>query len=97
MRICDFKPKLEAFLLEMMCEWFPDKKFLKSLGNALIRANINKYDTFLEMFADEQGNIDVEGLVNSIEETIEIDLQQLSPLLPNRVLVITKEDLQKLL
>ena len=92
----DLKPKLQAFLHQMMSEWFPDKNVLRGLGNALIDANVNKYDNILDMFADENGEIDVEGIIKNMDDTIEIDLQSLSPILPNRILLITKNDLWKL-
>lgn len=92
----DLKPKLQAFLHQMMSEWLPDKSFLRGLGNALIDANINKYDNIIDMFADENGEIDVEGIIKNMDDTIEIDLQQLSPILPNRILLITKNDLWRL-
>lgn len=97
----DLKPILKDFLGKMMNEWFDDKPLWKSLGNSLINANINKYDNVLDMFADENGNIDVEGILNNIgntmEESYKIDLQQFSPLLPNRILLISKEDINNLL
>lgn len=92
----DLKPKLQAFLHQMMSEWFPDKNVLRGFGNALIDANVNKYDNILDMFADESGEIDVEGIIKNMDDTIEIDLQSLSPILPNRILLITKNDLWQL-
>lgn len=92
----DLKPKLQAFLRQMMSEWFADKSFLKGLGIALVDANVNKYDSILDMFADENGEIDVEGIIKNMDDRIEIDLQRLSPILPNRILLITKSDLWKL-
>jgi hypothetical protein len=89
----DLKPKLQAFLHQMMSEWFPDKNVLRGLGNALIDANVNKYDSILDMFADENGEIDVEGIIKNMDDKIEIDLQSLSPILPSRILLITKSDL----
>lgn len=93
----DLKPKIQAFLHQMMSEWFPDKNVLRGLGNALIDANVNKYDNILDMFADEKGEIDVEGIIKNMDDTIEIDLQSLSPILPNRILLITKNDLMRML
>lgn len=97
----DLKPILKDFLGKMMNEWFDDKPLWKSLGNSLINANINKYDNVLDMFANENGDIDVEGILNNIgnamEESYKIDLQQFSPLLPNRILLISKEDINNLL
>lgn len=92
----DLKPKLQAFLRQMMSEWFADKSFLKGLGIALVDANVNKYDSILDMFADENGEIDVEGIIKNMDDRIEIDLQSLSPILPNRILLITKSDLWQL-
>ena len=46
--------------------WFPDKPFIKGLGLSLIDANINKYDTLLELFEDEKGNIDVKGIIENM-------------------------------
>ncbi|MEE1226332.1 MAG: hypothetical protein UHM08_04415 [Bacteroidales bacterium] len=93
----DLKPKIQAFLHQMMSEWFPDKNVLRGLGNALIDANVNKYDNILDMFADEKGEIDVEDIIKNMDDTIEIDLQSLSPILPNRILLITKNDLMRML
>lgn len=97
----ELKPILKDFLTGMMNDWFSDKPIWKTLGNSLITANINKYDNVLDMFADEHGNIDVEGIINNIgdamEDSFKIDLQEFSPLLPNRILLISKQDIKNLL
>ena len=57
-------------------------------------------DGLIEMFVDEKGEIDVYGIIenigDSLNEPFKIDLRQYSPLLPNRTLLITKEDLNEL-
>lgn len=97
----ELKPILKDFLTNMMNDWFSDKPIWKTLGNSLINANINKYDNVLDMFADEHGDIDVEGIINNIgdamEDSFKIDLQEFSPLLPNRILLISKQDIKNLL
>lgn len=97
----ELKPILKDFLTNMMNDWFGDKPLWKTLGNSLINANINKYDNILDMFADENGNIDIENILNNIgnsmEESYKIDLQEISPLLPNRILLISKDDIKNLL
>lgn len=97
----DLKPIIMDFFTNMMNEWFADKPLWKSLGNAFINANINKYDNIIDMFADEHGYIDIEGILDSIgdtmEESFQIDLENYSPLLPKRVLLITKEDIKNLI
>lgn len=78
-----------------MAEWFNDKPFIKGLGISIIDANINKMDNLIELFENENGDIDVHGIINNlsdINEPIKIDLTTISPLLPSRVLLITKED-----
>lgn len=95
------KPIIAYFLKKMMGEWFSDKPIWRVLGLSLIDANINKYDNIIDMFADENDNIDVEGVLNNltsaIEDSFKIDLQQFSPLLPNRILLISKDDIKSLL
>ena len=97
----ELKPILKDFLTNMMNDWFSDKPIWKTLGNTLITANINKYDSILDMFADAHGDIDAEGILNNIgdamEDSFKIDLQEYSPLLPNRILLISKEDIKNLL
>ena len=97
----DLKPVLKSFLTKMMNEWFDDKPLLRTLGNSLIEANINKYDNILDMFANEHGDIDIEGILNNIgdamEDSFKIDLQEYSPLLPSRILLISKSDIKNLI
>ena len=79
----------------MMSQWFNDKPFIKGLGISIIDANINKMDNLIELFENENGDIDVHGVINNISdinEPIKIDLTTISPLLPSRVLLITKDD-----
>ena len=95
------KPIIQDFLHKMCEAWFTDKPLWRTLGVSLIDANINKYDNVLDMFADENGEIDVNGILNSVGDTMEnayqIDLSQFSPILPNRILLISKEDITQLL
>ena len=97
----ELKPILKDFLTDMVNEWFPDKPLFKALGNSLITANINKYDNLMDLFSDENGDIDIEEILNNITETMEesymIDLQKYSSFLPSRILLISKEDIKKLM
>lgn len=94
------KPILADFLKKMVNAWFPDKPLVKGLGISLVDANINKYDSFIDMFANENGDIDIENLKKNIGETIaepfKIDLTTISPILPNRILLISKDDIDEL-
>lgn len=91
----DFKKATSDFLKRMMSQWFNDHPFIKGLGISIIDANINKMDNLIELFENENGDIDVHGVINNISdinEPIKIDLTTISPLLPSRVLLITKDD-----
>lgn len=94
------KPILKDFIHYMMDSWFEGLPLWKALGYSFVEANINKYDAVLEMFSNEEGDIDVDGIIKKVSETMvshyQIDLQQFSPLLPNRILLITKEDINSL-
>lgn len=91
----ELKPILKDFLKDMMTEWFDDNPILKVLGMSIIEANINKYDNVLDMFADENGDINTDALIENLKSTmvepIKIDL----PIL-HRILLITKTDLIRL-
>lgn len=96
----EFKKRASEFLKNMMCCWFPDHPFIKGLGISLVDANINKYESVIDMFTDENGDIDVNGIIDNLGDSIneiKIDLRQYSPLLPNRTLLITKDDIMKFL
>lgn len=95
MKITEFKLALSDFMKGMLDNWFPDKPFIKGLGISLVEANVSKMDNLLEMFANADGDIDVNGLIKNfsdINEPLRVDLTTISPLLPKRVLLITKED-----
>lgn len=93
----ELKPIVGDFLRGMMEDWFPDMPIVKGIGLSLVDANINKFDNIIEMFEDENGNIDIENLRNNIPSTeIRISLKELSPILPNRILLITKNDMDRL-
>lgn len=53
------------------------------------------------MLTDENGNVNVDGLVENlgilVEQDYTIDLTTISPYLPPRVLIISKEDINSLL
>lgn len=95
MKRTEFKDVTTRFLKKLLDGWFNDKPFIKGLGYSIIEANKNKMDGFIELFEDENGEIDVNGLIKNlsdIKEPIKVDLTTISPLLPNRVLLITKDD-----
>lgn len=96
MRLTDLKPIIKDFLLKMCDEWFDNMPIYRSLSKSLIEANQNKYDNYLKMFENENGDIDVEGIINGLNEAILEPIRLDLPFIPNRVLLITKNDLERL-
>ena len=95
MKRAQFKTVTSAFMKKLLNSWFPDMPFVKGLGISIVDANINKMDNLIELFEDENGDIDIQGIVHNLSdmtEPIRIDLTTISPLLPSRVLLITKDD-----
>lgn len=96
----EFKKVVSQFLRKRMTEWFNDKPLMMGLGISIVDANINKMDNLIQLFEDENGDIDIYGIIENmgtLKEPIKIDLQQISPILPNRVLLITQKDFDELL
>ena len=101
MKIEDVKAIVYKHIDNLISEWFSDKPLFKGLAKTILQANINKYDYLLDMITDKDGNLLIDELVNNmgdaIEKGYEIDLTNISPLLPNRILLISKEDIQALI
>lgn len=101
MKVQEFKTVLIQHLDKLISEWFGDKPLFNAIAKTAVKANINKFDGLLDMLTDEQGDLLVEELVNNLGDAVErgyeIDLTEISTLLPKRVLLISKEDIQSLL
>lgn len=99
MQLNDFKQVIIKHLHRLISEWFNDIPLFKALALTVIKANINKYDNLLELLTDENGDILVDELFNNlnIRNGYEIDLTTISPLLPSRVLIISKQDIENIL
>ena len=88
-------------VITLMRDWFNDKPLIQALGITIIQTNITKFDSLLDMLTDENGNVNVDGLVENlgilIEQDYTIDLTTISPYLPSRILIISKEDIKGLI
>ena len=99
MQINEVKSIIHNHLTKLINEWFGDKPIVKALAQTALKANLNKYDNLLEMITNEKGEVMLEELVENlgILDGYQIDLTTISPLLPNRILIISKEDIQEIL
>ena len=90
----------------MINVYFNDNTLVDKITNstlkAMLKANMTKIDGVLEMFADKDGNIDAEGIIESYAEQLtnglEIDIKKyiksdfICNLLPNKSIIIKKDD-----
>lgn len=88
-------------VITLMRDWFGDKPLIQALGITIIQTNINKFDSLLDMLTMEDGNINIDGLIENlgilVEQDYTIDLTTISPYLPSRILIISKEDIKGLI
>lgn len=88
-------------IITMMRDWFSDKPLVQAIGITIVQTNINKFDGVIDMLTDENGNVNIDGLIENLgvilEQDYTIDLTTISPYLPSRILIISKEDINGLI
>lgn len=99
MQTSEAKAVIVKHLNKLITEWFADKPLIQAIAKTALQANINKYDNLLEMLTNEKGELMVNELINNlgIMDGYQIDLTTISPLLPNRIVIISKEDIESLI
>lgn len=111
MKITELKLRIITSIDNLIDKYYGDPTMLDKFVNAtlklLVQQNANKYDNVLNMFADENGNIDAHTVVstyaNMLEgEGITVDLRRYVPgyigsMLPNKILILRKEDIMDIL
>lgn len=88
-------------IITMMRDWFSDKPLIQALGITIVQTNLNKFDGVLDMLTDEEGNVNVDGLIENLGGILDndytIDLTTISPYLPSRILIVSKADIKGLI
>lgn len=112
MRIDEVKMKVSNALLNMIDTCFGgnniNEKFINSTLKIIVKQNIYKIDSVLHMFADQNGEIDINEIINEYsniidEKGVTINLKEyvnndmLKSFIPNKILIIKREDLFNLL
>lgn len=97
----EFKDKVITYLNQMLDAWFDgnnvQENISKTVAKTIVKAHRNKYDKYIELLTDENGEVLVRELFDNFTfEPIEIDLQKYSYLLPNKVLLFTQDDYNEL-
>lgn len=94
MRIEELKVAVEDGLYKMVDLWF-EEPIYRAIGRTVVKANINKFDGMLEWITDADGNVMVDDIIDNIGD-IEIDLTRYSSLLPRRILLLSVDDMKKI-
>lgn len=99
MKLNEVKQVIEKHLSNLINDWFSDKPLIKGIAHTVLKANINKYDNLIELITDEKGDVLIDELVNNLNlnNGYEIDLTTISPFLPARVIIISKEDIEAII
>lgn len=112
MKLSEFKLTTINKLNHIIDEWFDGQtiqdRFLNGSLKTIIKAKQNSYDGIINMFADEEGNIDLSELKKQMEgvipEKLEMDISQITSkwgvpkyLIPNKILLLTKTDIMDIL
>lgn len=97
----EIKDIISKKIITLMRDWFGDKPLIQAIGITIVQTNVNKFDGLIDMLTLEDGNINVDALIENLGDILEqdytIDLTTISPLLPKRVLIISKEDINGLI
>ena len=83
------------------------EKFINSTLKIIMKQNIHKIDNIFELFADKNGDIDLNMLINEYskmipEEGITFDIKEhinndlIKNMIPDKVLIIKREDILNL-
>lgn len=100
MKKMELKSIVSDHIIKLMSQWFEGLPLYQALGITIVQTNVNKFDGVIDMLTDENGDVNINQLIENLGDTIEqdmtIDLTKISPFLPKRVLLISKEDIRQL-
>lgn len=112
MKIGEVKMRLSNSIIEMIDTYFGgsamNEKFINSTLKIILKQNLYKVDGILTLFADKNGDINIADVVEEYskmigEQGVVFDLKQYvdndfaKSLIPDKVLIIKREDIAKLL
>lgn len=112
MKAGEIKIKLSNSVLKLIDTYFGNnsmtEKFINSTLKILLKQNINKIDSMLKLFADENGDINAEEIVREYAQMFDetgyvfdlknfIENESIKKLIPDKALVIKREDILNIL
>lgn len=112
MKISEFKIRMHNALDGFIDTYFGDvclsDRLINSTMKILLKTNINKFDNILNLFTDENGEIDAQGIMAEYakqlgDDGFAIDIRNyisndfIKSLMPEKMLIIKKDDLLKMM
>lgn len=112
MKAGEIKMRLSNTVLSMIDTYFSDntmtEKFINSTLKILLKQNLNKIDPMLELFADENGDINAEEIIAEYAQMFDdsgyifdlrdyIENDTVKRFIPDKALVIKREDILNIL
>lgn len=105
MKIEDLKTNFATNATKLIDAWFDtptlSDNIFKGIGKTIIQSNINKYDNVINLFVDENGDLNIEQLIENVisqfPEKIEIDIQKLTNMPFPKILILTRNDIINLI
>lgn len=112
MKAGEVKLRLSNVLIEMIDTYFGgssmNEKFINSTLKLILKQNLYKVDSILNLFADKNGDINLQDIVDEYskmigEEGLVFDIKQYinndfaKSLIPDKILIIKRADICKLL
>lgn len=97
----EFKSKSIEYINKLIDEWFDTNSLqdnlARSFAKTFVKANQNKYDNIIDMVTDEKGNVLIDDLLNNfnIGHNIEMDLSKYGSWMPNKILLLTQNDIEE--
>lgn len=112
MKIGEVKIRLSNSIIELIDTYFGgnaiNEKFINSTLKIILKQNLYKADAMLQLFADQNGDINIndiveeyskmigdEGLVFDLKKYVDNDF--VKSLIPDKILIIKRSDISKLL
>ena len=112
MKTGEIKIRLFNALMTMIDTYFSapsmSEKFINSTLKILVKQNINKIDSMLNLFTDENGDINAEEIISEYAELFDesgyvfnikdyIENESVKKFIPDKALVIKREDVLNIL
>lgn len=111
MQATEFKLRLQSVAENLINTYFGDNTIVDKLTNStlkvLLRNNMYQIDDLLKLFADKNGEIDAQSVINTYIEQLgdglQFDIKNyitndfVRNMLPDKYLIIRKEDLMQIL